>query len=127
MDPVKLQNAHVAWMAPIDSCRGMALEIIPRSEAPNDAWQKLESHYRTKRTRKILRLSTKKLPVEMVPNQIMGEMVLEGGGQFILAGIDGFHTLSLLLASLVAHDRATEDTHTHTGREHKRTRQGLVH
>ena len=51
--------------------------------------------------------------VEMVPNQVMDEMVLDGGEQFILAGIDGFHTLSLLLASLVAHDRATEGTHTH--------------
>ena len=39
--------------------------------------------------------------VETVPNQVMGEMVLDGGGQFIPAGIDGFHTLSLLLASLV--------------------------
>ena len=51
--------------------------------------------------------------VEMVPNQVMGEMVLDGGGKFIPAGIDGLHTLSLLLASLVAHDRATEDNHTH--------------
>ena len=52
--------------------------------------------------------------VEMVPNQVMGEMVLDGGEQFIPAGIDGFHTLSLLLlAPLVAHDRATEGTHTH--------------
>ena len=50
--------------------------------------------------------------VEMVPNQMMGEMVLDGGGYFIPAGIVGFHTLSLLLASLVAHGRATEDTHT---------------
>ena len=49
----------------------------------------------------------------------MGEMVLDGGGRFNPAGIDGFHTLSLLLASLVAHDRATEDNHTHTGKEHK--------
>ena len=52
----------------------------------------------------------------MVPNRVMGEMVLNGGGHFIPAGIDGFHALSLLLASLVAHDRATEDTHTHTGK-----------
>ena len=51
--------------------------------------------------------------VSMVPNQVMGEMVLDGSGQFIPAGIDGFRTLSLLSASLVAHDRATEDTHTH--------------
>ena len=53
----------------------------------------------------------------MVPNRVMGEMVLDGGGHFIPAGIFGFRTLSLLLASLVAHDRATEDTHTHTGKE----------
>ena len=46
-------------------------------------------------------------------------MVLDGGGHFIPAGIDGFHTLSLLLGSLVAHDRAKKDTHTHTGKEHK--------
>ena len=39
----------------------------------------------------------------------MGEMVLEGGGRFIPAGIIGSHTLSLLLAFLVAHDRVTED------------------
>ena len=45
------------------------------------------------------------------------EMVSDGGGQFIPAGIVGLHTLSLLLASLVAHDRATEDNHTtHTGK-----------
>ena len=60
--------------------------------------------------------------VEMVPNQVMGEMVLDEGGHFISAGIDGLHTLYLLLASLTAHDRAKEDTHTHTGKEHKRTR-----
>ena len=47
-------------------------------------------------------------------------MVLDGGGQYIPPDIFGFHTLSLLLASLVAHDRATEDTRTHTGKEHKR-------
>ena len=49
----------------------------------------------------------------------MGEMVLDGGGQFIPAGIDGFHILSLLLAFFVAHDCATEHTHSHTGKEHK--------
>ena len=48
-------------------------------------------------------------------------MVFDGGGQFIPAGIDGFHT-SLLLASLTAHARATEDIHRHIGKEHKRTR-----
>ena len=45
------------------------------------------------------------------------EMVSDGRGRYIPAGIVGLHTLSLLLASLVAHDRATEDNHTHhTGR-----------
>ena len=58
----------------------------------------------------------------MVPNQVMGKMVLDEGGQFIPAGIFGFNTLSLLLTSLVAHDRATEDTDTHTGKEYKYTR-----
>ena len=62
----------------------------------------------------------------MVPNQVMGEMVLDGGGQFIPAGIFGLHTLS----SLVEHDRATEDTHKHTGKEHQSTNTinvGTVH
>ena len=43
-------------------------------------------------------LKTEDLPakrVEMAPNQVMGEMVLDGGGHFIPAGIDGVHTLSL--------------------------------
>ena len=45
-------------------------------------------------------------------------MASDGGGRFIPVGIVGVHTSSLLLASLVAHDRATEDNHTHhTGRE----------
>ena len=49
--------------------------------------------------------------------RVTREMVSDGDGWFIPAGIVGFHTLSLLLASLVAHDRATEDNHTHhTGR-----------
>ena len=44
-------------------------------------------------------------------------MVSDGGGRFIPADIVGLHTLFLLLASLVAHDRAMEDNHTHhTGR-----------
>ena len=44
-------------------------------------------------------------------------MVSDGGGPLIPAGIVGLHTLSSLLASLAAHDRATEDNHTHhTGR-----------
>ena len=40
-------------------------------------------------------------------------MVLDAGGQFIPAGIVDIHKLFFLLASLVAHDRATEDNHIH--------------
>ena len=49
----------------------------------------------------------------MVPNQVIGEVVLDGGGHFIPAGIFGVHTLSLVLSSQAAHDRATVDSHTH--------------
>ena len=57
VDPVRLRNAHVAWMALINSCSGMALEIVQRSNAPNDGWRNLESHYRAKEIREILCLS----------------------------------------------------------------------
>ena len=57
VDPVRLRNAHVAWMTLINNCSGMALEIVQRSNAPNDAWRNLESYYRAKGTREILRLS----------------------------------------------------------------------
>ena len=72
-------------------------------------------------------MKTEDLPakrVKMVPNQVMGEMVLDGGGHFIPAVMFGVHTLSLLLTSLVAHDRATEVTHTHIGKEHQSTNIG---
>ena len=57
----------------------------------------------------------------------MGEMVLDGGGHFIPAGIFGLHTFSLLLASLVARDQTKEDTRTHTGKEHKSTNTRNTH
>ena len=57
----------------------------------------------------------------MAPNQVIDNMVLDGGGHFIPTGIFGLHTLSLLLASLVAHDRAKEDTRTHRGKDHQST------
>ena len=57
VDPVRLQNAHAAWMILINSCSGMALEIVQRCQAPNEAWRNLELHYRAKGTREILRLS----------------------------------------------------------------------
>ena len=41
------------------------------------------------------------------------EMISDGGERFIPADIVGVHTLSLLPSSRVAHDRATEDDHTH--------------
>ena len=57
VDSVRLRNVHAAWMILINSCSGMALEIVQRSDAPNDAWRNLEFHYRAKGTREILRLS----------------------------------------------------------------------
>ena len=57
LDPVRLRNAHAAWMILINICSGMSLEIVQRSDAPNDAWRNLEFHYRAKGTREILRLS----------------------------------------------------------------------
>ena len=39
VDPVRLRNVHAAWMVLVNSCRGMALEIVQRSDASNDAWQ----------------------------------------------------------------------------------------
>ena len=51
VDPMRLRNVHVAWMTLINSCSGMALEIVQRSNAPNDAWTNLESHYKAKGTR----------------------------------------------------------------------------
>ena len=57
VDPVRLRNAHAAWMILINSCSGMALEIVQRSDAPNEEWRNLEFHCRAKRTREVLRLS----------------------------------------------------------------------
>ena len=37
-------------MTLINSCSGMALEIVQRSNVPNDAWRNLESYYRAKGT-----------------------------------------------------------------------------
>ena len=40
------------------------------------------------------------------------EMVVDGGGHFSAAAMDGVHTLSLLLLSYTAHDRAEGNPHT---------------
>ena len=44
VDPVRWRNPHVAWMTLINSYSGMALEIVQRSNSPNDEWRNLESH-----------------------------------------------------------------------------------
>ena len=72
VDPVRLRNARVAWMTLINSGSGIALEFVQRSYAPNDAWRNLESHYRAKGTRKILRLS----------HEINGNTMEPGGDPF---------------------------------------------
>ena len=72
VDPVRLQNAHVAWITLINSCRGMSFDFFQRSEAPNDARRNLQPLYRSKRTRKILRLS----------NEIDGKTMGSGGDLF---------------------------------------------
>ena len=48
-------------------------------------------------------------------------MVLDGGGHFSPAGIDGVHTLSLLLLSHTAHGRAEGNTREHKRRDTKIT------
>ena len=47
-------------------------------------------------------------------------MVGDGGGHFSPAGIDGVHTLYLLLLSHTAHDRAEGNPHTHYTRRDTR-------
>ena len=59
-------------MTLINSFSGMALEIVQRSNAPNDAWRNLESHYRAKGTREILCLS----------HEFNGKMMEPGGDPF---------------------------------------------
>ena len=76
VDTVRLRNAHVAWMTLINSCSsGMAFEIVQRSNAPNDAGRNLESHYRAKGKREILRLS----------HEINGKTMEPGGNPFKFA------------------------------------------
>ena len=72
LDPVRLRNAHVVWITLINNCRELALEIVQRSKAPNDAWRNLESHYRAKGTRETLRLS----------HEVNGKTMQPGGDPF---------------------------------------------
>ena len=57
VDPVRLRNAHIVWITLTKNCRGIGLGIVQCSVVPNDAWRNLESHYKAKGTREILRLS----------------------------------------------------------------------
>ena len=56
--------------------------------------------------------------LSMVPNQVIGELVLDGGGNFSPAGIVGVHSLSLLLSFQAAHDRAAGNTRETHNRGH---------
>ena len=51
--------------------------------------------------------------VEFDPNRVMSKMALDRGGHFTAAGVFGLHTLSLVLSSQAAHDRASVDSQTH--------------
>ena len=72
VNPARLRNAHVDCMTLINSCRGMALEIVQRSKGPNNAWRNLRSNYRAKKIREILRLS----------HENTGEAMEPGGDSF---------------------------------------------
>ena len=77
VDPVRLRNEHVAWMTLINNCRGRTLEIVQHSEAPNDAWQNLESHYKAKTTREILRLLHEVNGKTMLPGEDPFQFMME--------------------------------------------------
>ena len=67
-------------MTLINSCSGMALEIVQRSNAPNDAWRNLESHYRSKGTgEEILRLSHEINGKTMEPDGDSFKFIMEIG------------------------------------------------
>ena len=63
----------------ISNCREMALEIVQRSKAPNDAWRNLESHYRAKETREILYLSHEINRKTMQPGEDPFQIIMEIG------------------------------------------------
>ena len=64
-------------MTLISSSREMAIEIVPRSEALNDAWRNLESHYRAKGTREILCLSHEVNKETMEPREEPFQFLME--------------------------------------------------
>ena len=77
IDPVRLRNAHAEWTTLNNNCRKMALEIVQRSEASNDAWRNLESHNRVKGTREMLRFSHKFNGKTMQPGEDPFQFMME--------------------------------------------------
>ena len=51
--------------------------------------------------------------VQLTSSRVINEMVLDGGGHFSPARIDGVHTMTLLFSSHTALDRAKGKPHTH--------------
>ena len=64
-------------MTLINSSRGITLEIVQRSKALNDAWRNLESHYRAKGTREMLRLSHEVNGEAMEPGEDPFQFLME--------------------------------------------------
>ena len=77
---MRLRDTHVAYMTLMNNCRGMVLEIVQRSESPNDAWQNLESHYKMKGTREILCLSHEVSGKTMQPGEDSFQFMMEIDG-----------------------------------------------
>lgn len=69
LHPVIFRNAHAAWITLVNSYKGMVLDIIKKTKAPNDAWQNLQEHYRTRGTREVHRLSHKLTGKTMEPGK----------------------------------------------------------
>ena len=57
----------------------MALDIVQRSKAPNDAWRNLKSYYRVKGTGEILRLSYEVNGKTMQPGEDIFQFMMEIG------------------------------------------------
>ena len=60
-----------------NDCRGMAFENVQRSEAPSNAWQNLESHYRAKGTKETLRLSHEANGKTMQAGENLFQIIME--------------------------------------------------
>ena len=74
---MRLRNAHIAWMTLVNNGRGMPLEIVQRSEAPNNAWRNLEPRYRAKQTREIFQLLHEVRGKRMQPGEDHFQFMME--------------------------------------------------